>query len=104
MNVTTDKFIGGRVLVRQMESGFRSGLDTVMLAASIPAGESDEVLELGSGAGAASPCPAPRTGCSVFGIEIDPELTVLAHENAAENELSARVHFVAGDALDVSGE
>lgn len=104
MNVTADKFIGGRVLVRQMESGFRSGLDAVMLAASIPAREDDEVLELGAGAGAASLCLARRTGCSVFGIEIDPELTVLAEENAAENELNARVHFVAGDALDVPGE
>jgi tRNA1(Val) A37 N6-methylase TrmN6 len=104
MNVTTDTFIGGRVLVRQMESGFRSGLDAVMLAASIPAQESDEVLELGAGAGAASLCLARRAGCSVFGIEIDPALTVLADENAAENELSTRVRFVAGDALDVPGE
>jgi tRNA1(Val) A37 N6-methylase TrmN6 len=104
MNVTADTFIGGRVLVRQMESGFRSGLDAVMLAASIPAAESDEVLELGAGAGAASLCLARRACCSVFGIEIDPELTVLADENAAENELSARVRFLAGDALDVPGE
>ena len=29
MKVTADKFIGGRVLVRQTESGFRSGLDAV---------------------------------------------------------------------------
>jgi tRNA1(Val) A37 N6-methylase TrmN6 len=104
MNVTADTFIGGRVLVRQMENGFRSGLDAVMLAASIPAGESDEVLELGAGAGAASLCLARRTGGSVFGIEIDPALAALADENAAENELAARVHFVAGDALDVPGE
>jgi tRNA1(Val) A37 N6-methylase TrmN6 len=47
---------------------------------------------------------ARRAGCSVFGIEIDPALTVLADENAAENELSTRVRFVAGDALDVPGE
>ena len=37
MKVTADKFIGGRVLVRQTESGFRSGLDAVMLAAAVPA-------------------------------------------------------------------
>ena len=43
MNVTADKFIGGRVIVRQMESGFRSGLDAVMLAASIPAGPGSTV-------------------------------------------------------------
>ncbi|HEY2032504.1 MAG TPA: methyltransferase [Rhizomicrobium sp.] len=104
MSVTTDKFIGGRVIVRQMESGFRSGLDAVMLAASVPAKEGEEVLELGAGAGAASLCLAWRTNCSVFGIEIDPALAALADENAAENDLSARVRFIAGDVLNTPAE
>lgn len=104
MNATADKFIGGRVIVRQMESGFRSGLDAVMLAASIPAEPGQEVLELGAGAGAASLCLARRTSCSVFGIEIDPALAALADENAAENDLSERVRFLAGNALDLPAE
>ncbi|HEY8948964.1 MAG TPA: methyltransferase [Rhizomicrobium sp.] len=104
MSVTEDKFIGGRVLVRQMEEGFRSGLDAVMLAASIPAREGEEVLELGSGAGAASLCLARRTNCAVFGIEIDHALTALADENAAENDLSERVRFVAGDIRDMPAD
>lgn len=99
-----DTFIGGRVRVRQMESGFRSGLDAVMLAASLPARDGDEVLELGAGAGVASLCLARRTNCAVLGLEIDRELAVLADENAAENELSERVRFVAGDALDMPAE
>jgi tRNA1(Val) A37 N6-methylase TrmN6 len=104
MNVSADKFIGGRVVVRQMDSGFRSGLDAVMLAASIPAKAGEEVLELGVGAGAASLCLARRTNCSVFGIEIDPALTALADENAAENDLSQSVRFVAGDILNMPAE
>jgi len=104
MSVTEDKFIGGRVLVRQTEDGFRSGLDAVMLAASIPARDSEEVLELGSGAGAASLCLARRTNCAVFGIEIDPALAALSDENAAENELSDRVRFVAGDIRNMPAE
>lgn len=104
MNVSADKFIGGRVVVRQMDSGFRSGLDAVMLAASIPAKEGEEVLELGAGAGAASLCLARRTNCSVFGIEIDPVLAALADENAAENDLSQSVRFVAGDVLNMPAE
>jgi tRNA1(Val) A37 N6-methylase TrmN6 len=87
-----------------MESGFRSGLGAVMLAASIPAEAGQDVLELGAGAGAASLCLARRANCSVFGIEIDPELAILADENAAENELSARVRFIAGDALHLPAE
>ena len=104
MKVTADKFIGGRVLVRQPESGFRSGLDAVMLAAAVPAREGEEVLELGSGAGAASLCLAWRTNCVAFGIEIDPALVALADENAAENDLSGRARFVTGDVLDMPAE
>jgi tRNA1(Val) A37 N6-methylase TrmN6 len=104
MTVTADTFIGGRVLVRQMERGFRSGLDAVMLAAAVPARDTDEVLELGAGAGAASLCLARRTGSAVTGLEIDRELVVLADENAAENDLSERVRFAACDVLDLPAE
>jgi tRNA1(Val) A37 N6-methylase TrmN6 len=97
---TEDRFLGGRVIVRQSVSGFRSGLDAVMLAAAIPARDSDEILELGSGAGAASLCLARRTGCSIFGLEVDPALAALADENAAQNELD-RVTFVQGDVHDI---
>jgi tRNA1(Val) A37 N6-methylase TrmN6 len=100
---TEDKFLGGRVIVRQPVSGFRSGLDAVMLAAAISAGDGDEILELGSGAGAASLCLARRTGCSIFGLEIDPALAALADENAAQNEL-ARVKFTPGDVHDIPPE
>jgi tRNA1(Val) A37 N6-methylase TrmN6 len=104
MNVSTDKFIGGRVVVRQMDSGFRSGLDAVMLAASVPAKEGEEVLELGAGAGAASLCLAQRVNCSVFGLEVDPALAALADENAAENDQSRRVRFIAGDMRNMPAE
>jgi len=104
MNLSADKFIGGRVLVRQMDGGFRSGLDAVVLAASIPVKEGEEVLEMGAGAGAASLCLARRVNCSVFGLEIDPALAALADENAAENDMSERVRFVAGDVLDMPAE
>ena len=97
---TEDKFLNGRVIVRQPVTGFRSGLDAVMLASAISARDGDEVLELGSGAGAAALCLARRTNCSVFGLEIDPALTALADENAAENELP-RVTFTDGDVHDV---
>jgi tRNA1Val (adenine37-N6)-methyltransferase len=100
---TSDKFLNGRVTVRQSVSGFRSGLDAVMLAAAVPAREGDEVLELGSGAGAASLCLAKRTGCSIFGLEIDPALAALADENAAQNELP-RAAFTRGDVHDIPPE
>ena len=97
---TDDKFLNGRVMVRQPVRGFRSGLDAVMLAAAVPAASGDEVLELGSGAGAASLCLAARVAdSSVTGIEIDPALMEIANANACTNNVGVRVRFVVGDAL-----
>jgi tRNA1Val (adenine37-N6)-methyltransferase len=96
---TEDRFLNGRIAVRQTADGFRSGLDAVMLAAAVPIGEG-EVLELGAGAGVASLCLAAR--CSpyrVTGIEIDTALAALANDNARANGTDARVAFLAADAL-----
>jgi tRNA1(Val) A37 N6-methylase TrmN6 len=100
---SADKFLGGRVSVRQMLNGFRGGLDAVMLAAAVPARSGDEVLELGSGAGTASLCLAARVdGVVVTGVEIDADLAALANENARLNASGA--NFVEGDALDLPKE
>lgn len=96
--LTEDRFLGGTIVVRQPEHGFRAGLDAVMLAAAIPAGAGNDVLELGSGAGTASLCLARRvSGTRVKGIEIDPALVTLANDNARLNELAERTAFVAAD-------
>lgn len=99
---TEDRFLNGRIHVRQTAGGFRSGLDAVMLAASVPATGGDEVLELGSGAGVAALCLAARVPtCRIRGLELDPQLVDLATANAAANDMDARVQFVAGDALSL---
>ena len=92
----TDTFLDGRVRVTQSETGFRAGLDAVMLAAAVPAADGQEVLELGSGAGTASLCLSARvSGLAVTGVEIDASLVALAKDNAAAN--GADVSFVLGD-------
>ena len=99
--VTDDKFLGGRVLVRQSTHGFRAGLDAVMLAAAVPARSGESVLELGAGAGTASLCLAGRVhGLNVVGMEIDSALADVANENAKANAMDGRVSFVVADALD----
>jgi tRNA1(Val) A37 N6-methylase TrmN6 len=91
-----ETFLDGRVIARQSETGFRSGLDAVMLAAAVPARPGDTVLELGAGAGTASLCLLARVSdIKVTGIEIDPALRALAESNAIANRFSAR--FVAAD-------
>lgn len=101
VSYSEDRFLGGRVMVRQPVQGFRSGLDAVMLAASMDAAPGEHVLELGSGAGTASLCLAARVPeITITGLELDASLVELANANAAANRMQDRVHFMAGDALD----
>ena len=98
---TEDRFLGGRVLVRQPEDGFRAGLDAVMLAASVPARPGETALELGAGAGTASLCLARRIeNLTIAGLEIDERLVIMANANAAANGMDGRVLFLVGDVLD----
>lgn len=92
----SDTFLDGRVRVVQLDSGFRAGLDAVMLAACVPAQSGQAALELGSGVGTASLCLAARVPKLVLtGVEIDAGLAKLAQGNAAANGADAR--FVAAD-------
>jgi tRNA1Val (adenine37-N6)-methyltransferase len=101
--VIGEKFLGGKITVRQPENGFRAGLDAVMLAAAVP--DAANAFELGAGAGTASLCLAARlSGVAITGIEIDPTLTKLANENAAANNMSKRVAFVAADIFALPAE
>jgi tRNA1Val (adenine37-N6)-methyltransferase len=99
----SETFLDGRVRVTQPESGFRSGLDAVMLAAAVPASSGQTVLELGAGAGTASLCLMARIpGVLVTGVEIDPGLADLAARNAAANGVPCR--FVAADIFTLPSE
>ena len=103
--VTEDRFLNGRVTVRQFAGGFRAGLDAVVLAAAVPAAGGDTVLELGSGAGTASLCLAARVpGVRVVGAEIESALVTLANGNAADNGFGERVVFVTVDALGLPAD
>jgi tRNA1(Val) A37 N6-methylase TrmN6 len=106
VSVTTgDRFLGGRVIVRQRQSGFRAGLDAVMLAAAVPACVGDETLELGAGAGTASLCLASRVlDASIIGVELDAALVGLANDNAKANGVEQRVRFIASDVFDLPKE
>ncbi len=90
MTTTVDAFLGGRITLEQPVSGFRAGLDSVMLAAAVPARAGDAVLELGSGTGAAALCLMARVGgLRLTGLEIQDEIAALARANAARNKSAA---------------
>jgi tRNA1Val (adenine37-N6)-methyltransferase len=84
---TTDgHLLGGRVRYAQPAAGFRSGVEPVLLAASIPARPHERVLESGTGAGAALLCLAARVpAIQAVGVEADAGLARLAAVNAQVN-------------------
>jgi tRNA1Val (adenine37-N6)-methyltransferase len=89
MVTTEGHLLGRRVMYRQPASGYRSGIEPVLLAASIPARPGEHVLEAGSGAGAALLCLAVRVpGVQVTGVEMQPEMAELAAANVQANGFS----------------
>ena len=100
-----DALLGGRITIRQPASGYRVAIDPVLLAAAAPVRPGERVLDLGAGVGAAALCLAARVpGCTVLGVELDPDLVALATHNAAANRLDARVAFTARDLRDLIAE
>ena len=95
---TSDALLDGQVLLRQPRDGFRAAIDTVLLAAAVPAVEGDRVFELGTGCGAAALCLARRVpGVHVTGIELQPSLVRLAGENVRANGAQGSVDIMLGD-------
>lgn len=81
--LTLDSFLGGAVRAFQPRRGYRAGLDSVMLAAAVPAEPGQSVLELGCGVGVSILCLCRRVpGLSAVGLEILPGYADLAGRNA----------------------
>ena len=85
--LTTDGWLlDGRIRYAQPLDGYRTGIEPVLLAASIPARAGERVLEAGTGAGAGLLCLAARVpGVLGLGIEMDPAMAGLARQNVAAN-------------------
>ena len=99
IETTDDGLLGRRLRYRQPRDGFRSGIEPVLLAASVPARNAQRVLEGGAGTGAALLCLAARVpGICGVGVEVQPDLAAVATRNAAENGL-AQLTFIAADLL-----
>lgn len=81
-DLTCDAFLGGLLHLWQPRSGYRAGVDPVLLAASIPAVSGQSVLELGCGAGAAILCLGVRVpGLKLTGVERETRYAALAVRN-----------------------
>ena len=96
--VSEDAVLGGRLILRQPLRGHRVGHDAILLAAATAAEPGERAVDLGAGVGAAGLALARRIdGVAVTLVEIDPELTKLARQNAVRNGLAERVRAICLD-------
>ncbi len=90
--LTRNDFLGGRVRVWQPSSGYRAGIDPVLLAASVPAKPGQDVLELGAGGGVGLLCLGARVaGLRLTGVELQHGYAELARKNAVENRQALQI-------------
>lgn len=80
--------LGGRIAYRQFRAGYRTGIEPVLLAASVPAAPGEQVLEAGCGAGAGLLCLSSRGAFTGTGIEQDAATAALARHNLDSNGLT----------------
>jgi tRNA1Val (adenine37-N6)-methyltransferase len=98
---TDDHFLAGRLVLRQFATGYRAGMDAMLLGAAAAALPFDRALDVGCGTGAALLAAALRSGPSgrLTGLEKDEAAAGLARHNATANGLAASVGIVHGDVL-----
>ncbi len=87
-----------RVILYQAQDGFRTSLDSVMLAAACPAQEGDSILDLGCGVGSAGICVLERVkNTSLTGVDIQDDHIDIAKKNAEINNITNRIVFTCAD-------
>jgi len=100
-DVVENGLLNGRVRLRQPARGYRAGMDAALLAAAVPAGAGERMLEAGCGAGAVlMQIAARRPGVTLAGIERDPAMAALAVENVVLNGAQDRMTIRRGDVAD----
>lgn len=103
--VTDDYLFDGNIHIRQPKTGYRVSIDTILLAAAVPAKEEELVLDLGSGSGVSAMCLHYRVRkCMVVGLENDPNILALARENVLLNGFEKKITFVEGTVSNLPKE
>lgn len=106
LQLTDDAFLGEQLRILQPRSGYRAGVDAVLLAAAVPAGldAGARVLDLGAGVGTVGLSAARRLGqIHVTLVDAQPDLTTIAAENITRNGLMARARVVTADVTAPGG-
>lgn len=97
---TRDSFLAGQVLVRQPVSGYRGGMDAVLLAASLEAENGECLAEAGCGVGAALLCAAHRLrNARLTGFDRLAEHVAMMERSAVDNGFA---DHVCGEVHDIA--
>lgn len=103
--VTDDAFLGGALDILQPKTGYRAGIDGILLAASIPAGDGNAVHDVGAGVGVVGLAVARRLAhARVSMVERNPQLAALARSNIQRNNLADRVRLFEADITQPSSD
>jgi len=99
MALTRDVVSDGALVIQQSESGYRFGLDAVLLATEIPElPRGGRVIDLGAGCGAVGLMIAKRRrDVTVVSLELQQTLHKLLTLNVGTNDLATRVQPLCGD-------
>ncbi len=90
--------LGGKVRLYQPQGGFRTSLDSVLLAHFCPARNDEKVLDAGCGVGGAALCLAYRLPrIHITGVEWAEDYLTLARANAMLNNVDQRSEWVLSD-------
>lgn len=87
-----------KVRLLQPGKGFRTSLDSVMLAAACPVRAGQTVLDMGCGVGAVGFCILHRAPeAHITGVDIQADYIALAQDNIGLNDADGKAAFVCGD-------
>ncbi len=104
---SADVFLGDKITVRQQLSGYRAGIDAVLLAAVARAGADGRgrILDVGAGAGTVGLCVAARLpAVNVVLVEREVTLAAIARDNIQHNGFAARMTLIEADIMQPLGE
>lgn len=108
--ITEDALLNGRIRIRQPARGYRVNIDTLLLAATLPADIADGARIAEPCCGVAAALLAVAAGCSrsrdvaFVGVERDPAYAALARQNVELNGEAHRVSIIEADALDPNAQ
>lgn len=88
---TMDKFLNGKVLLKQSKTGLRATSDSVLLAAFVKIKENENLLDIGAGNGVIGLCVNARQKCNLNALEYQSNLIKQIQQNAELNKTDVQI-------------